>query len=69
MTPLANFNGNKQIIRDSVFEMNSNALITGGEGGFLTLWTQEDRLNNSMQNNSQELKHRSKRDSHKTNPY
>ncbi|KAL9919739.1 WD repeat-containing protein 89 [Glossina fuscipes fuscipes] len=69
MIPLANFKGNKQIIRDSVFEMNSNALITGGEGGFLTLWTQEDRLNDSTQNYSQELKHKIKRGSHKTNPY
>lgn len=40
LQPLANFEGNKQIIRESVFNSMSNALVTGGESGIVTIWRQ-----------------------------
>ncbi|XP_037815760.1 WD repeat-containing protein 89-like [Lucilia sericata] len=39
LTPYANFEGNKQIVRDSLFDAKTNILITGGERGIVTLWT------------------------------
>ncbi|XP_068145975.1 WD repeat-containing protein 89 [Drosophila tropicalis] len=41
LQPLANFTGNKQIVRDSLFDAKRNLLFTGGECGFITLWTSD----------------------------
>ncbi|XP_017045435.1 WD repeat-containing protein 89 [Drosophila ficusphila] len=40
LQPLANFQGNKQIVRDSLFDAKRGLLVTGGECGIVTVWTQ-----------------------------
>jgi len=41
LRPLANFQGNKQIVRDSLFDSKKGLLITGGESGIVTVWSQD----------------------------
>ncbi|KAI8036308.1 hypothetical protein M5D96_010901 [Drosophila gunungcola] len=41
LQPLANFQGNKQIVRESLYDSKRRLLITGGESGIVTVWSQE----------------------------
>lgn len=69
LLPFANFEGNKQIIRDSILDVNSNVLITAGEKGIVTLWTPQTRdLTTSNNSDSSELKMKTKK-SNKVKPY
>ncbi|KAL7736572.1 hypothetical protein ACLKA6_015214 [Drosophila palustris] len=66
LKPLTNFVGNKQIVRDSLYDAKRNLLVTGGESGILTVWTPAASNNSS----SAKLKSKSKAaKSHKQNPY
>lgn len=38
LKPLSNLMGNKQIVRASWYDINSEVLVTGGEGGILSIW-------------------------------
>ncbi|XP_023724656.1 WD repeat-containing protein 89 isoform X4 [Cryptotermes secundus] len=38
LKPLSSLAGNKQIVRTSWYDRNSELLLTGGEGGLLSLW-------------------------------
>nr|XP_014086600.1 WD repeat-containing protein 89 isoform X2 [Bactrocera oleae] len=42
LLPVADFIGNKQLVRASVFDKKSGALVTGGESGFVTFWATEN---------------------------
>ncbi|XP_001361228.2 WD repeat-containing protein 89 [Drosophila pseudoobscura] len=64
LEPLANFAGNKQIVRDSLFDAKRQLLVTGGESGIVSVWTQDATGNAS---NSGKLKTKIK--SHKKTPY
>ncbi|XP_060654573.1 WD repeat-containing protein 89 [Drosophila nasuta] len=66
LEPLTNFVGNKQIVRDSLYDANQNLLVTGGESGIITVWSSD----NSNTKSSSNLKSKSKAaKSHKKNPY
>ncbi|XP_037948746.1 WD repeat-containing protein 89 isoform X2 [Teleopsis dalmanni] len=39
LVPLSNFEGNKQIVRESVYDMKTKCLLTAGETGIVSLWT------------------------------
>lgn len=39
LVPFGDYDGNKQIVRESVFDTNTNVLITAGESCIVTLWT------------------------------
>ncbi|XP_055920130.1 WD repeat-containing protein 89 [Eupeodes corollae] len=39
LVPHALFDGNKQILRESLHDPTSNLVVTGGESGIVTLWT------------------------------
>lgn len=64
LLPLVDFQGNKQIVRESVYEKNSNILITAGECGIITLWTPQTTVSVGASN----LKARKKK-STKSTPY
>ncbi|XP_061393573.1 WD repeat-containing protein 89 [Musca vetustissima] len=67
LLPFANFDGNKQIVRESVYDANTNVLITAGEGSIVTLWTPDS---NNVGNNSGSSKLKAKKSkSNKANPY
>ncbi|KAM7342444.1 WD repeat-containing protein 89-like isoform 2-T4 [Cochliomyia hominivorax] len=74
LKPYANFVGNKQIVRESIFDAKTNILITAGESGFVTLWTplewQTTASNSTEMANSSSgsLVMKSKK-SHKYTPY
>ncbi|XP_073812097.1 WD repeat-containing protein 89 [Musca autumnalis] len=67
LQPFANFDGNKQIVRESVYDANANVLITAGEGSIVTLWT-PDSNNVGANSGSSKLKAK-KSKSNKVNPY
>ncbi|XP_013106446.2 WD repeat-containing protein 89 [Stomoxys calcitrans] len=67
LLPYANFDGNKQIVRESVFDSKSNVLLTAGEGSIVTLWTAQDNVL-STSSGANKLKAK-KSKSHKANPY
>lgn len=64
LLPGVDFQGNKQIVRESVFDANSNVLITAGESGIVSLWTPQSSTNTSNSN----LKAKKKK-SNKAAPY
>uniref|UniRef100_A0A0A1WUE4 WD repeat-containing protein 89 n=1 Tax=Zeugodacus cucurbitae TaxID=28588 RepID=A0A0A1WUE4_ZEUCU len=70
LLPMADFIGNKQIVRSSIFEKKSGTLVTGGESGFVTLWTADSTSKDDglLASCSSELKHKSKKSKKKT-PY
>ncbi|XP_011311008.1 WD repeat-containing protein 89 [Fopius arisanus] len=69
----SDFTGNKQLVRDSWYHAKSGWLITGGEGGIINLWKQNDT--NCLQANGERkslMKSTGKsngRDKHRTKPY
>ncbi|KAH8416097.1 hypothetical protein KR222_008117, partial [Zaprionus bogoriensis] len=66
LKPLTNFVGNKQIVRDSLYDAKRNLLVTGGESGIITVWTPDASSGNS----ASKLKSKSKAGkAHKKNPY
>ncbi|BFG04490.1 WD repeat-containing protein 89 [Drosophila madeirensis] len=65
LDPLANFLGNKQIVRESLFDAKRQLLVTGGESGIVSVWTQDATGN--VGNSSGKLKTKIK--SHKKTPY
>ncbi|XP_030386933.1 WD repeat-containing protein 89 [Scaptodrosophila lebanonensis] len=67
LTPLANFVGNKQIVRDSLYDSKRNLLVTGGESGIVTVWT--TNTSSTSASSSKDLKSKTKSKSHKTTPY
>ncbi|XP_037815766.1 WD repeat-containing protein 89-like [Lucilia sericata] len=64
LLPGVDFQGNKQIVRESVFDINSNILITAGESGIVTLWSPQ----NSSKSSNSNLKAKTKK-SNKATPY
>ncbi|XP_050327477.1 WD repeat-containing protein 89 [Bactrocera neohumeralis] len=70
LLPVADFVGNKQVVRASVFDKKSGTLVTGGESGFVTLWTKEGsrKEDGGSASNSSEFKHKHKKSKKKT-PY
>ncbi|XP_030560102.1 WD repeat-containing protein 89 [Drosophila novamexicana] len=66
LKPLTNFVGNKQIVRESLYDAKRDLLITGGESGIISIWTPDA---GSMINSSK-LKSKSiAAKKHKTTPY
>ncbi|PNF15923.1 WD repeat-containing protein 89 [Cryptotermes secundus] len=68
LKPLSSLAGNKQIVRTSWYDRNSELLLTGGEGGLLSLWkpsthSETDLGTNLKMNLKQKFKH------HQKNPY
>ncbi|XP_065368444.1 WD repeat-containing protein 89-like isoform X2 [Calliphora vicina] len=39
LIPHTNFEGNTQIVRESIYDAKTNIFITAGERGFVTIWT------------------------------
>ncbi|XP_036330625.1 WD repeat-containing protein 89 [Rhagoletis pomonella] len=70
LLPRADFIGNKQLVRASIFDQKSGTVATGGESGFVTLWTTENTTNDEpvLTSSSSGLKHKSKKLKKKT-PY
>lgn len=69
LLPFANFDDNKQIVRESVFDANSKVLVTAGEGSIVTLWTpQSTDAATTIGSESSKLKAK-KSKSNKANPY
>ncbi|XP_054739675.1 WD repeat-containing protein 89 [Anastrepha obliqua] len=70
LLPMADFIGNKQIVRASIFDQKSGVLVTGGESGFVTLWTAQNAAidGESLASSSSALKHKHKK-SKKNTPY
>ncbi|XP_017066486.1 WD repeat-containing protein 89 [Drosophila eugracilis] len=66
LQPLANFQGNKQIVRDSLFDSKRGLLLTGGESGIVTVWTQES---SGASVSSDKLKVKKEKKSRKQAPY
>ncbi|PSN36389.1 WD repeat-containing protein 89 [Blattella germanica] len=66
LKPTSNFVGNKQIVRASWYNKNSEILITGGESGIISLWrpkTGEENISiaeDLKMNAKQKAKHRKK---------
>jgi len=63
---LANFQGNKQIVRDSLFDSKRSLLFTGGESGIVTVWAQDA---SGTAFSSEKLKARKEKKSRKQAPY
>lgn len=59
LSPIANFEGNKQIVRTSIFNEKENIYVTGGEAGILTLWTTKQQGKNVQK---QKLKEKTKKE-------
>ncbi|ALC40491.1 CG12134 [Drosophila busckii] len=67
LNPLTNFVGNKQIVRESLYDAKRQILITGGESGIITVWTPDASDSNK---NSSQFKSKSKAaKTHKKTPY
>ncbi|KAH8337874.1 hypothetical protein KR067_007854, partial [Drosophila pandora] len=66
LEPLANYLGNKQIVRDSVFDAKRGLLVTGGESGIVTVWAEQD---SSEASGSEKLKIKSEKKNRKKTPY
>jgi len=66
LQPLANFQGNKQIVRDSLFDSKKGLLITGGESGIVTVWSQDT---SGPTVSSDKLKVKKEKKSRKQAPY
>ncbi|XP_055377080.1 WD repeat-containing protein 89 [Condylostylus longicornis] len=43
LEPLGNFEENKQIVRDSVYNSKSGIIVTSGESGIVTVWTEDSK--------------------------
>ncbi|TDG47720.1 hypothetical protein AWZ03_005864 [Drosophila navojoa] len=41
LTPFTNFVGNKQIVRESLYDAKRDLLVTGGESGIISVWTSD----------------------------
>ncbi|XP_049815632.1 WD repeat-containing protein 89 [Schistocerca nitens] len=57
---VSSMNGNKQEVRGSWYNAKDQVLLTGGEGGFLSLWTRDDESNTGHQTKHFKMKHKSK---------
>uniref|UniRef100_A0A034WCZ8 WD repeat-containing protein 89 n=1 Tax=Bactrocera dorsalis TaxID=27457 RepID=A0A034WCZ8_BACDO len=70
LLPVADLIGNRQIVRTSVFDQKSGTLVTGGESGFVTLWTTEGsrKEDGGLTSSSSEFKYKNKKSKKKT-PY
>ncbi|KAK7862519.1 hypothetical protein R5R35_008990 [Gryllus longicercus] len=68
LTPVAVFNGNKQIVRSCCSIKQKNLLVTGGESGFFTLW-KSDGLSQNISAASLKVKTKSKHSSVGKKPY
>ncbi|XP_017026992.1 WD repeat-containing protein 89 [Drosophila kikkawai] len=66
LQPLANFQDNKQIVRDSLFDSKRGLLVTGGESGIVTVWSAESSGNAPS---SDKLKSKKEKKSRKKAPY
>ncbi|KAH8258026.1 hypothetical protein KR038_004821, partial [Drosophila bunnanda] len=63
LKPLANFQDNKQIVRDSLFDSKRGLLVTGGESGIVSVWSPE------LAAGSEKLKSKKEKKSRKKAPY
>ncbi|XP_075168244.1 WD repeat-containing protein 89 [Haematobia irritans] len=69
LSPYANFDGNKQIVRESLYDTKSNVLLTAGEGSIITLWSPQENIDgNASESGANKLKAK-KSKSHKVKPY
>ncbi|XP_016973586.1 WD repeat-containing protein 89 [Drosophila rhopaloa] len=66
LQPLANFQGNKQIVRESLYDSKSKSLITGGESGIVTVWSPDSRGSTVV---GDKLKVKKEKKSRKQAPY
>ncbi|XP_049831952.1 WD repeat-containing protein 89 isoform X2 [Schistocerca gregaria] len=57
---VSSMNGNKQEVRGSWYNAKDQVLLTGGESGFLSLWTRDDESNTGHQTKNFKMKHKSK---------
>lgn len=60
--PWGNYVGNKQIVRTSIYNAKENVLITGGEGGLLSIWTKEQKQTKSPESLKEKSKFKRPRD-------
>lgn len=60
--PWGNYVGNKQIVRSSIYNQKENILITGGEGGLLTIWTKEQSKTKSPESMKEKSKFKRPKD-------
>uniref|UniRef100_W8BXJ5 WD repeat-containing protein 89 n=1 Tax=Ceratitis capitata TaxID=7213 RepID=W8BXJ5_CERCA len=70
LTPVADFIGNKQVVRTSIFNKKNGVMVTGGESGLVTLWSagSADLNDAPVANSSKTFKHKNKKSAKKT-PY
>lgn len=66
LKPFTNFVGNKQIVRESLYDAKRDLLITGGESGIVSIWT-SDASNVNNYNNLKSTSAVAKK--HKSTPY
>ncbi|XP_050419901.1 WD repeat-containing protein 89 [Adelges cooleyi] len=57
VTPRTLFKGNKQIVRCSWYDYDSETIITGGEAGILNVWTPKDDNSSRVVIDKSSLKH------------
>ncbi|KAJ6643279.1 WD repeat-containing protein 89 [Pseudolycoriella hygida] len=68
LVPSTDFIGNKQIVRTSVLNKNTNTLLTGGENGLITLWSTGAMADSKTNIKSSNLKEKTYK-KHKMTPY
>ncbi|KDR16692.1 WD repeat-containing protein 89 [Zootermopsis nevadensis] len=66
LKPQSNLAGNKQIVRASCYDRNSELLLTGGEGGLLSLWKPRTESETDFDTH---LKKQQKLKQHQKKPY
>lgn len=69
LTPLANFNGNSQIIRASLYDEMKNIYMTFGESAIISVWTEGSIPSTSSAQNLKEDSSIKKKIKKKSNPY
>lgn len=63
---VSSMNGNKQVVRGSWYDAKAQLLLTGGDGGFLSLWRHDDE---SVNNIGHQVKHFKMKNKIKSKPY
>ncbi|XP_037923486.1 WD repeat-containing protein 89 isoform X2 [Hermetia illucens] len=66
LSPFGNYESNKQIVRDSVYDPKSNILLTGGENAIVSLWNEASTVSSP---NSLKMKTKVSLKSHNKKPY
>lgn len=69
LTPHANFNGNSQIIRASLYDEKTNVCLTFGESAIISLWKEGSSPSTSSTQNLKDDSSIKKKIKKKSNPY